>query len=130
MIGWPNHPGRPELLDHSIDSTGFQLLVQLHPPDYLGGLTEEQVEYGVYIANSGLDFNDVTLVAKSNTAGTVHFRLTNIDLLGGVGSLLNTYYAYTQLEFTYDPSLLNVDMFARPTLSPFLYLRTFCELIG
>jgi len=107
------------------------LLVKLHPPDYLGGLTEEQWQYDIYLAGSvlGLDraFQDTALPSNSNISITLD---TNIQLLGGVGSLLNTYYVTTQLALKYDPTLSLFDINALPKGSPFLRVRTFCELSG
>ena len=131
MIGWPNYPERPELLAHSSNSNGFQLTVKLYPPDYLGGITEEQWRYDVFLSGSVNNFSGGILGSTVPSNPTVNMTLgTNILLLGGVGSLLNTYYITTQLALKYDPTLSLVDISALPTGSPSLVVRTFCELIG
>ena len=131
MIGWPNHPGRPELLAHSSFSNGFSIVIKLHPPDYMGGITEEQWRYDVYLADSGLNFDGDFLDTAIPSNPIINITLEkNVQIFVGVGSLLNTYYVTTQLALQYNPTLSLADINALPTGSPFLLLRTFCELIG
>jgi len=131
LIGWPNHPGRPELLAHSSFSNGYNLQVKLHPPDYMGGITEEQWQYDVYLAGSVLNFSGGIQDTAVPFNPTVNITLgTNLQLLGGVESLLNTYYVTTQLALKYDSTSPLLDINALPIGSPFLLVRTFCEIIG
>ena len=97
----------------------------------MGGITEEQWRYDVYLAGSVLNFSGGFHATAVPSNPTVNITLgTNIQLLGGVGSLLNAYYVTTQLALKYDPTLSLADINALPTGSPFLLVRTFCELIG
>ena len=97
----------------------------------MGGITEEQWQYDVYLAGSVLNFSGGIQGTAVPSNPTINITLgTNLHLFGGVGSLLNTYYVTTQLALKYDPTLSLVDISAIPTGSPFLLVRTFCELIG
>ena len=135
MIAWPNYPGRPELLAHSNNSNEFKLVIKLHPPDYLGGITEELFQYDVYVADSAnSDFEEQYSGRAFYPNLTVNINLnTNVHINGGVDSLLNTYRVTAQLEIWRVNQTIQ-DFFrhisALPRGSPSLVVRTFCELIG
>ena len=134
MIGWPNHPGRPELLAHSSFSNGFKLVIKLYPPDYLGGIAPDQLMCDVYMADA-LNYSGDAIQARNvATNATVNIELssTKVLLYGGVHSALNAYYFYVQLrvKLTFPFDLPLTTIFALPTGSQFLQLRTYCELIG
>ena len=120
MIGWPNHPGRPELLDHSSFSDGFRLVVKIYPPDYLGGLMADQLMYEVCIEGS---LNAYRAAADITTNTTI-----NVELLDRLDSIYNRYFLYAQLRVEADLPLGSI--LALPTGSPFLHINPYCELIG
>ena len=129
MIGWPNHPGRPELLAHSRFSDGFKLTIKLHSPDHLGGIAPDQLMCDVYVADV-LDHSS-DLIHATNVAinSTVDIELSPKALIyDGVHSVLNIYYLYVQLKA--GAELSQNTIFALPTGSSILELRTDCDLIG
>jgi len=129
LIGWPNYPGRPELIAHSSFSDGFKLVIKLHSPDYLGGITPDQLMCDVYIANVLNHSSDVIQAKNVVTNTTVNIELHPKALINkGINSVLNMYYLYVQLTAGADPSQSTT--FAPPRRSPVLELMTDCDLIG
>ena len=140
MIGWPNHPGRPELFSHSSFSNGFRLVVKIHPPDYWGGLPDDRMSYDIYLADSdgpdGPIFDGIfhAFTLSPNITVNLTISSTNLKLLGGITSPVNTYYVTTQLAYikavTASINAFWKDVLALPTGSPPLIIKTPCELIG
>ena len=126
--GWPNLPGRPELVSYIAHTNGFRLKVKLHNPDYLGGLDEDDILYDVYM-NDAVGYSDAPQYINTfnSSLDTVDIDLTSKVRIIGVQSLSNTYYLTVQLVIR-DKDLAGI--IALPTGSPMLVINVLCDLVG
>ena len=131
--GWPNRPGRPELVSHN---NRFTIEVKLHRPDYLGGLTvDDGLQYQVYVAYAGNSFDGGNTYANGNfyakTDASNTSTITKIDLkhvhITGLNSLWNVYRITVDIVTT-NRTLVRIAAF--PEKSPPLQLNTLCDLVG
>ena len=131
--GWPNRPGRPELVSHN---NRFTIEVKLHQPEYLGGLTaDDGLQYHVYLAYAGTsldsedtfgdrDFHERTDASSTSTIITID--LTEISIIG-LNSLSNK-YLITVIIVPTNRTLIRIA--ALPERSPPLQINTLCDLVG
>ena len=120
MTGWPNHPGKPELISYSSRSNGFTLELKLYQPDYLGGLTaDDGLRYDISGYREDVDASDAT--------STVSIELNSDVLITGASSLWSVHSFNVQIK-TNNRSLLGIA--ALPNGSPFLNVDIWCDLIG
>ena len=124
--GWPNHPGRPELLNSEAHTNGFDLTIRLHRPDYLGGLKVEELEYNVYFGDTRRECPQFIDTVDGLT-DTFIVVLTSKLLIHGVGSLLSIYHLAIQLA-SKNETLHGIA--ALPSGSPILVIDPLCDLIG
>ena len=106
----------------------FELRVKLYPPDYLAGLTIENLTYEVYLGDGG-DSVRPNFIAEVNASGAskgVHIELRK-DFINGLGTLKNIYYLTVALKFIND-SVAN--LVALPVSSPHLRFDPICTLFG
>ena len=129
--GWPNHPGRPELLSSETRTDGFNMSLILYPPDHLGGLDITVLEYDVFC--SGAEFNDkpnfIETVRATNPSSPIisTLLLTSKVRMLGLGSLRNTYFIHVQLSIS---DVRMVGIAALPNGSPDLKILAVCDLVG
>ena len=125
--GWPNHPGRPEL----VSNNRFAIEVKLYQPDYLGGLTaDDGLQYHVYVAYAGDTYMDedlYTVIDASNTSTITNIDLTEDTLITGLNTLWNKYHIAVRI-ITKNRELIEVA--ALPKKSPPLHIDTLCDLVG
>ena len=131
IIGWPNHPGRPELLSSETRTDGFNMSLKLYPPDHLGGLDITKLEFDVFC--TGAEFNDKpnfieTVRAKNPSSPIIStLLLTSKVRMLGLSSLRNTYFIHVQLSVT---DVRMVGIAALPNGSPHLVILAICDLVG
>ena len=127
MTGWPNRPGKLELISYTAHTSGFILKLKLHKPDYLGGLDGDDVLYDIYIGDAvswpGLRY----LNTYNSSIDTIDIDLSSKVLILGIDSLGNTYYLSTQLVIK-NKGLIGTAII--PSGSPMLAINVLCDLIG
>ena len=134
FTGWPNHPGRPELLHSNSTTDGFDLQVKLYHPHYLAGMDKNLLAYDIYFARTQTIHNKdykktVSVSNASNTSGTIvtDYSLTSTIRITDMEDLDHVYILSVQLVIL-NESLSGVA--ALPRSSPKLELHAFCELVG
>ena len=128
LIGWANHPGKPELIDLKSRANRFELRARVRPPDYLAGLTVESISYDVFLADGGesetLYYVDTINASKASEGVLIQLRK---DFINGLGMIENVYYLKVSMRLN-DKSLSST--VALPGYSPYLQVTTICTFIG
>ena len=133
MIGWPNHPGRLELLSHKGFSRNFSLSLKLHPSDYIAGLSEDDIFYNIYLTSTQIPENSIVArnVYKSNCTFTAKLKSNNVFF--GVNSIFNYFHLFAEMNVALSHDAnghMQSKLLALPHGSPLLSIRHYCELIG
>ena len=122
--GWPNHPGRLELVSYITRTNRFELTIRLHGPDYLGGLKEDELEYDVYLGDAGRRAGQKLYETIDGLTDTFIVVLTS---KGHIYSLSNEHHFAVQLVIK-NESLHGIA--TQPSGSPILFINPLCDLIG
>jgi len=131
LIGWPNHPGRLELLSHKGFSRNFSLSLKLHPSDYIAGLSEDDIFYNIFLLFPEYSIIVARNVYISNCTFTAKLKSNNVFF--GVNSIFNSFdlFAEMNVALSHDANgYLQSKLLDLPHHSPLLSIRHYCELIG
>ena len=133
MIGWPNYPGRLELLSHEGFSRNFNLSLKLHPSDYIAGLSEDDIFYNIYLTST--QTTEGSLVAHNvySSNRTFTTKLESNNIFFGVNSIFNYFYLFAEMNVALSHDAnghLQSELLALPHGSPLLSIKHYCELVG
>jgi len=133
LIGWPNLPGRLELLSHKGFSRNFILSLKLHPSDYIAGLSEDDIFYNIYLTSTRIP--EDSLVAHNVYSSNFTFiaKLESNNVFFGVNSVFNYFHLFAEMNVALSHDAnghMQSKLLALPHGSPLLSIRHYCELIG
>ena len=122
-VGWPNRPGRPELINFLQKNLKFELMIMVHPPDYLAGLAIEDLSYNIFLTDSwqplDVDFLQTTVNSSIAREGVS----VQLDLTNDLNKYQSIYYLAVSINYT-NRMLSNIIVL--PGFSPYLRINAIC----
>ena len=127
--GWPNRPGRPELLNSEVRMNGFDLTIKLYHPDHLGGLQIKELEYDVYHSTPAQkpQFIETVYTSNASKAFVIKQSLMSKIRIYDLTSLRSVYLIHVQLAVK-NKSM--AEIVSLPEGSPVLEIQPACDLVG